>query len=52
MWLSEGWELEGPGVAFNLKQSGKAFGLWFERKAGDVTGRTESCLQKYMASGA
>lgn len=24
----EGWELERPGVAFNLKQSEKAFRFW------------------------
>ena len=52
MWSHEGWELEGPGAAFNLEQSEKAFAFWWEQRAGDITGRTEGYLQKYMASGA
>lgn len=43
-WSREGWELEGPGVAFSLEQSEEAFGLWSERRAGDVTGRAEVLL--------
>lgn len=51
MWSSAGWELESPGVALNLKQSEEAFGLWSERRAGDVMGRAEDYLQKHAASG-
>lgn len=48
---SEASELETSGVAFNLEQSEKAFGLWNEQRTGDVMGRTKGYLQKYMASG-
>ena len=46
----EVWELEGPGVAFNLTQSKKALGLWSERRAGDITDRTEGYWRRYVAS--